>query len=154
MEVSKRWKMVEFSKIWIKMKNCKTFCEDQTAIRVKEIIKPLYHPSPEPEKILLRLWNRYFLTEIYRYIQTFAFKVLEECSSLGSKNDAVQMFSDTKQKSVDWKIRKVNFRKVKFIKFLVVLREHIAFNVKWLEFHKISEVFWAKLYCKMNELFR
>ena len=40
------------------------------------------------------------------------------------------MFSDTKQKNVDWKIRKVNFSKVKFIKFLVVLREHIAFNVK------------------------
>ena len=49
---------------------------------------------------------------------------------LGVKNDAVQMFSDTKQKNVGWKIRKMNFRKVKFVKFLAVLRDHIAFNVK------------------------
>ena len=74
------------------MINCKTFCEGQTASRVKKIIKPLYHPSPEPDKILLRLWNKYFLTEIYRNIQTFAFEVLQEYSSWTSKNDAVQMF--------------------------------------------------------------
>ena len=74
------------------MKNCKTFCEGQTASCVKKIIKPLYHPSPEPDKILLRLWNKYFLTEIYRNIQTFAFEVLQEYSSWTSKNDAVQMF--------------------------------------------------------------
>ena len=74
------------------MKNCKTFGEGQTANCVKKIIKPLYHPSPEPDKILLRLWNKYFLTEIYRNIQTFAFEVLQEYSSWTSKNDAVQMF--------------------------------------------------------------
>ena len=88
------------------MKKCKTFCEGQTTIRVKEIIKLLYQPSPEPDKILLRLWNKYFLTEIYRYIQTFAFKVLEECNSLGSKNDAVQMFSDTNRKMLAGKFVK------------------------------------------------
>ena len=38
--------------------------------------------------------------------------------------------------------------------FLAVLREHIIFNVKWVEVHKMSEAFWAKLYCKMSDLFR
>ena len=41
MDVSKRWKMVEFPKISIKMKNFKTFYEAQTATRLKEIIQPL-----------------------------------------------------------------------------------------------------------------
>ena len=45
----------------------------------------------------------------------------------------------------------------KFVKqerFLAVLRKHIKFNVKLVDVHKISDVFWAKLYCKMSELFR
>ena len=33
-------------------------------------------------------------------------------------------------------------------------QEHIIFNVKWVEVHKMSEVFWTKLYCKMSNLFR
>ena len=88
------------------MKNCKTFCEDQTAIRVKEIIKPLYHPSPEPEKILLRLWNRYFLTEIYRYIQTFAFKVLEELVLWGQKMMQYKCFLTPNRKTLTGKFVK------------------------------------------------
>ena len=39
-EVSKNWKIVKFRKISIKMKNCKTFYETQTASRLKEIIQP------------------------------------------------------------------------------------------------------------------
>ena len=35
-----------------------------------------------------------------------------------------------------------------------VLRQHIIFNVKRVEVHKMSEVFLAKLYCKMRDLFR
>ena len=38
-EVSKSQKIVEFSKISIKIKNCKTFCQAQTASRLKEIIQ-------------------------------------------------------------------------------------------------------------------
>ena len=102
------------------MINCKTFCEGQTASRVKKIIKPLYHPSPEPDKILLRLCNKYFLTEIYRNIQTFAFKVLQEYSSWTSKMMQCKCFSDTKQKNVGWKIRKVNFRKVNLFIYLFI----------------------------------
>ena len=32
------------------------------------------HPHSPPDKILLRLWNKHFLTEIYTNIQTFAFQ--------------------------------------------------------------------------------
>ena len=35
---------------------------------------------------------------------------------------------------------------------LAVLREHIIFDVKWAEFRKMSEVFWAKLYCKISDI--
>ena len=37
---------------------------------------------------------------------------------------------------------------------LAVLREQIVVNVKLVEIRKMSEVFWAKLYCKMSDLFR
>ena len=75
------------------MKNCKTFCEAQTASRVKEIVQispPT--PYPPPDKSLLCLWNKNFLTEIYKNIETFAFQVLRDCNSWASTNEAVQMF--------------------------------------------------------------
>ena len=77
--ISKCWKIVEFPKISIKMKNCKTFCKAETTSRLNEIIKPLSNPPPY-DKILLCLWNKTFLTKIYRNIRTFAFKLLHECS--------------------------------------------------------------------------
>ena len=67
------------------MKNYKTFYEAQTAGCLKKNVQP------QPEKSFLRLWNKYFLTEIYKNIQTFAFKVLRKCSSWESRNGAVQM---------------------------------------------------------------
>ena len=33
-------------------------------------------------------------------------------------------------------------------RFLNALQEHTIFNVKWVEVHKMSELFRAKLYCK------
>ena len=147
MEVPKCSKIVEFPKIFIKMKNCKTFYEAQTASHLKEIIQ-LSPNLPAPDKILLLLWNKNFLTEIYRNIQTFAFKVLQECSSWASRNDAVQMFFLTPN-------RKMLAEKfVKWERLLAGLRQRIIFNVKWVETRKMSEVFWAKLYCKMSDLFR
>ena len=73
------------------MKNCKTFCKAQIAIRFMEIIQPPPIPPP-PDKNLLRLWNKNLLRKIYRNIQTFAFKVLQECSTCASRNGAVQIF--------------------------------------------------------------
>ena len=102
---------------------------------------------PPPDKILLRLWNKNFLTEIYRNIQTFPFKVLQESSSWASINGAVQIFFLTSKR---------NLFAGKFAdseRFLAVLREHIIFNAKWVKVHKMIEIFLRNLYCKMNDLF-
>ena len=114
-----------------------------------EIIEPSTPSPPTPsDKILLRLWNKNFLRKIYINIQTFAFKVLQECSSWVSGRDAVQMFFlITNRKLFAGKF-------VKCEKLLVVYWQIIIFNVKWVEVRKMSEVFWAKLYFKMSDLFR
>ena len=129
------------------MKNCKTFYETQTASCLKEIIQP--PPTPiTPDKILLHLWNKSFLREIYRNIQTFAFKVLQESSSWASGNGAVQMIFLTPNRNI-FAGKFVNWES-----FLAVFWEHVIFNFKRVEIRKMSEVFWAKLYCKMSDLFR
>ena len=126
MEVSKCQKIVEFPKVSIKIRNCKTFYEAQTASRLKEVIQPPPHPPKPPplDKILSRLRNKKFLTEIQRNIQTFAFKVFQECGSWASRNGVVQMFFQTP-------IRKMFAGKfVKSERLLAVLQEHIIFNAK------------------------
>ena len=91
MGVFKCWKTVEFLKISMKIRNCKTFSEPKrrATLRKSFCVTP---NDPSLDKILLRLWNKISLTGIYRNIQTFAFKELEECSSWASRNGAVQMF--------------------------------------------------------------
>ena len=61
--------------------------------------------------------------------------MLLECSSWVSGNGAVQMFFPTPNKNIFAGIF------VKLEKFLAVLREHIIFDVKWVEIGKMSEVF-------------
>ena len=63
----------------------------------------IVHTLPSPsDKTLLRLWNKNFLTEIYRNTQTFAFKVLQECGSWVSRNGTVQMiFSKQKTETLN-----------------------------------------------------
>ena len=68
------------------MKNCVKIL---TRPKQRAALRKLFSPPPThppPNKILLRLWNKNFLTDIYRNIQTFAFKVLQECSSWASRN--------------------------------------------------------------------
>ena len=104
MKVSKYWKIAEFLKISIEIKNRKTSYKAQT---VRHLRKFFSVPPPHipPDKILLRLRNKIFLRERYRNMQTFSFKVLRESSSWMSGNGAVQIFfSDNKQKHVCWKI--------------------------------------------------
>ena len=79
---------------------------------------------PPPDKILLRLWNKNFLAEIYRNIQTFAFKVLQEYDAWASKNGAVQMLFLTPNTNI------FSGKFVKSKRVLAVLREHIVFDVK------------------------
>ena len=126
--------MVEFSKISIKTKNCKTFCKAQRAA-LRKLFSPPPQSHPPPDQTSLRVCNKNFLTEVYRNIHTFALKVLQECSSWASRNAAVQISFLTPNR---------NMFTGKFVKpemFLAVLREHIIFNVKWTEACKMSEVF-------------
>ena len=98
-------------KISLRMKNCNTFYETQTASCLKKFIQPLPPPPAPipPDEIVLCLRSKNFLTEIYRNIQTFAFKVLHKCSSCVSGNGAVQMFLTPNRnmfagKFVNWEI--------------------------------------------------
>ena len=141
MEVSICWKINEFPKIPIKRNNSKAFCEAQTANHLKEVIQQI-----KPDKSLLLLWNKNFLREIYRNIQIIVFKVLRECISWASRNDAAPIFfSDTNQMIAE--------RFVNWERFLSVLRKHIGFNVEWVQVRKMSEVFWMKLYWKISDFF-
>ena len=96
---------------------------------------------------MLNLWNKNFLREVYRNIQTFAFKVLQESSSWASGNGAVQMIFLTPNRNI-FAGKFVNWEH-----FLAVFWEHVISSRKRIEIRKMSEVFWAKLYCKMSDLF-
>ena len=139
--------MLEFQKNSIEMKNCKNILWSLKS----ELPEGNYWAFPQSptqppsDKILLRLWNKNFLTEIQINIQMFAFKVLQECSSLASGNGADQIFFLTPNMNM------LAGKFVKWEKFLTVLREHIIFSVK--EVRKMSEVFWLKLYCEMSDIF-
>ena len=137
MEVSKCSKIVEFTKISIKMKNCKIFYEAQKTSR-------RYADFISSDKVLLRLFLRIY-TEVKGYLLSKCFKNVVLAVKIRWSENA---FSDTKQKHVYCKIFS------KFRKLFWLLPEHIIFNVKWVEVHKMSEVFWAKLYCKMSDLFQ
>ena len=79
-------KKLNFKKLHLNWKIVKHF------LRAKQ---PNYSASPNPQppdKPLLGLWNKNFPTRIYRNIQTFAIKVLQQWGSWASRNGAVQMF--------------------------------------------------------------
>ena len=137
---------MNFQKFQVKWKIAKHFARTkQRAASVKLFSLP---PSHLPlDKILLRLWNKNFLKEIYRNIQTFALKVFQECSSWASRNGAVQIIFLTLNRNM------LAGKFVKSEKFLAALRKHIICNVKCVEVYKISEVFCAKLYSKVCDSF-
>ena len=66
--------------------------------------------GPNSDLLKKLFWNKIFLTEINRNIQTFAFKVLQECISRASRNGSapfMQLFFLTPNRHVCWKICKV-----------------------------------------------
>ena len=146
MEVSKCRKEFNFQKFQLTWKIVKHFMRPKQRAALKKLFRLSLTHSP-PDKILLRLWNKNVLMETYRNIQTFNFKVLQECSSRASRNGAVQIIFLTQTR---------NMFAGKFLKserLLAVLREYFIFNVKWVEVRKTSEVFWVKPYCKISHLF-
>ena len=85
-------KMLEDS--WIYKNSKRKIVKKFTRLKQRVTLRKLSSlPSthPPPDKILLRLWNKNFLTEIYRNIYAFTFKVLQECGSWASRNDVKQM---------------------------------------------------------------
>ena len=70
MEVSKCWKIVEFSKVSIKEK---TFYETQTASHLQETIQPSPN-TPPSDKMLLCLSKKKLYAEIYRHLLSQYFK--------------------------------------------------------------------------------
>ena len=131
----------------LKWKILKHFTRSKQRAALRTLFSlPPTHPSPD--KILLRLWNKNVNTEIYKNIQTFNFKVFQECGFWASGNDPVQML---------FLMPNRNMFAGKFVKskrVLAVLREQFVVNVKLVEIREMSEVFWEKLYCKMSDFFR
>ena len=134
---------MNFQKLQLKRKIVKHFArpKQRRTLRILFSLPPFY---PSRDKTLLRLWIKKIVKEIYRNIQRFAFKVLQECSS---RNGAVQISFLTPNRNM------FTGKFVKLERFLAVLREHIIFNVKWVVVCKMSQIFRAKLYCKMCSLF-
>ena len=162
-DVQKYWKVVEFRKISVKMKNCKIFYETQTLSHLKEIIQlspphrnPYPHPYPTlpipPDKILCVFETKLFsegdiqkYKVICRYLLLKCFKkvVLGRQEMMHCKCFFLTLNRNKfAGKFVNWE------------SFLAVFWKHIIFNFKRVEIRKMSEVFLEKLYCKMSDLFR
>ena len=135
---------------YCKMKNFKTFFENQSASLLKEIIQPPPLAVP-PDKILLCLWNKNFHREIYRNTQKFAFKVLQESSSLASGNRAVQIVFLTPNRNMfaGKSVIEKGFW-LCFGSILLSMSKEFRF-VKWVRFFEKScivkwEIFFASFY--------
>ena len=133
-------------KYQLKRKIVKYFARSKQRAALRKLFS-LPHPTPHQIKPYYVFGIKIFLRryiEIYRHLLSIWFK-----NAVFGRQEMVlnKYFSDTKQKHVCWKF-------VKSENFLAALREHIIFNVKWVEVRKMSEIFWAKLYCKMCDLFR
>ena len=136
-KVSKRWKIVEFSKISIQMKHLKTLNGTQTTSRLKKLPSP-----PLPHQIKASCASREKNLRRYTGIYWHSFSKYFQNEVLG-RLEMVQCkcFSDKNQKRVCWKICKVSmvFGCVVGVYFFSMLSE-LRF-VKW--------GFWTKLYCKI-----
>ena len=113
---------MNFQKFQLKWKIVKHFAKPKQRVALRKLFRL------SKVKTLPRLWKKNSLKKMYRNIQTFGFKMLQECSSWASRNGA------TKLKHVCWKICKVK-------QVLAVLWKHSTFNVKWVEVCKMSKVF-------------
>ena len=127
------WKMLNFQKFQLKWKILKHFTRPKPQATLRKLF------SPPPDNMFFLLWNKNFLTAIYRNIQTLAFQVLGECSCWASRNGAVQVvFSGTNQKHVCWKICKArkDFWLCCWSMFFIMLSE-LRF-LKWVRFFERS----------------
>ena len=138
---------MNFEKFQLKWKIVKHFTRPKQRAALRKLFS-LHQPPIPPDKILLNLWNKNFLREVYRNIQTFAFKVLQESSSWASGNGAVQMFFLTPNRSIFfWKILKMR-------KFFgcVLGAYYFQFQRSWDSQNERGFLKW-NCNCKINDLF-
>ena len=107
----------------------------------------------EGKWLLMRNLAKILLLNLKSLGQNFCYRDIQKYTDMCfhssvSRNGVVQMFFLTRNE----KIFAGKF--VKWERFLVVLWEHIIFKVKLVEVRKMIQVFWAKLYCKISDLFR
>ena len=142
---------MHFEKCQLEWKIVTHFTRSKQRAALRELFIP-YSPNIPPNKILLRLWNKYFLgsySEIYRHLlsnwfENAVFSVRKWCSWI--------FFSDTKQKHVYWKSWKV--KKVFWLCFrgiLFSMSNELRF-VKWVRFFERNcivkwMIFFASFYC-------
>ena len=135
-EVSKCWKIAECCKVSIKMKNRKIFARPKKRAALRKLLSLPHPTSHQTDATLLRLWNKN-----YRHLLSRCFK-----NVVLGRQEMVQC------KYVFWHQTETCLLE-NLKRFLGVLREHVIFNAKEAEVRKMSEVFWAKLYCKMCDIF-
>ena len=121
---------MNFEKFKLKWKIVKHFTRPKQRAALRKLFSLHQSPIP-PDKILLNIWNKNTLREIYRNIQTFAFKVLQESSSWASGNGAVQMIFLTPNRNI-FAGKFVNWES-----FLPVFWEHGIFNLFSIGFKTI-----------------
>ena len=128
---------MNFEKFQLKWKIVKHFTRPKQRAALRKLFS--LHQSPLKQN---------FLREIYRNIQTFAFKVLQESSSWASGNGAVQMFFLTPNRSIFfWKILKMR-------KFFgcVLGAYYFQFQRSWDSQNERGFLKW-NCNCKINDLF-
>ena len=100
----------------------------------------IHSPLSSPQdKSFLSLWNKNFLTEIYRSIQPLDFQVLGECGFWVF--GAMQIFF------------LAHTRNMFAGKLIKCYRSIFFYNNEWVEVRQMGEVFGAKLHCKMSDFF-
>ena len=108
---------MNFKKFQLKWKIVKHFARPKQRTALGKLF------SLRKVETLPHLWKKNSLKKVYRNIQTFAFKVLQECSSWASRNGTVQILFLTP----NWNMFAGKFLKLESL--LAVLREHIISEI-------------------------
>ena len=127
------------------MKKCKTFMRFKQRPVLRKLFSLLSIHSPS-DKILLYLWNKNVITRIY-------WNIYGHFLSKYFKNAVIGRPETVPCKCFFGHQAATSLQFAKSERFLIVLPEHIMFNIKWVEICKMSEVFWAKIYCKTSHHF-
>ena len=134
---------MNFKKFHLKWKAAKHFRRLKQRATLRKSFS-LHQPPTPPDKILLNLWNKItFITEIYRHL-------FSKCSKkvvLGRQEMLQCKWSYWSPNRNIFAGKFVNWQSL-----LAVFWEHVISSFKRVEIHKMSEIFWMKLYCKMSDL--